>query len=68
MKKQMKITYELLRADADIAADLLDDKIAEMFVEGGMTEAARARLKTLAMMLRGATHIVIYDSTTLPED
>lgn len=68
MKKQAKITYEILRKDAVYAADLLATEIETDFARRGIDPKQRAALMTLVLMLKGATHIVIHDSNTLPED
>lgn len=67
MKKQAKITYELLRSDAMFAAELLDQKAAEELMDDQITPEERARLKTLTAMLKGATHFIIYDADKLPD-
>ena len=67
MKKQSKITYEILRKDAVYAADMLATEIEHEFACNEIDPKQRAALLTLVLMLKGATHIVIHDTDKLPD-
>jgi hypothetical protein len=67
-KPKNKITYETLRDDAVRAGDMLAAAAEKAFATGDITSVQRAMLVGLARMLKGATHIVIHDTATLPED
>ena len=70
-KRNAKITFEMLRKDATVAADLLERTASVLHKEFALNEIAPetlAMLRHLALMLKGATHIVIHDTNELPED
>lgn len=67
-KAKNKVTYELLRADAVRASDLLAVAAEDAYALGDLTPVQRTLVVSLAKMLKGATHIVIHDADQLPED
>ncbi len=70
-KRKGKITYELLRRDAVIAANVLATNVEYEFSAGKLNEEQRNILKSLmplAMKLKSATHIVIHDTPDPRED
>lgn len=67
-KAKNKVTYEMLRADAIRASDLLAAAAEAAYTAGDLTPVQRTLIVSLARMLKGATHIVIHDADQLPED
>jgi hypothetical protein len=67
-KPKNKITFELLRKDAVRAATLVDTAANGEFEQGNIDRNTLSMLRHLALMLNGATHIVIHDADELPDD
>lgn len=67
-KPKNKITFELLRKDTAFVAAVLAQEVNRLIQTNGLTRKEVAICDGVLRALRHATHVVIYDSNTLPED
>lgn len=67
-KAKSKITFELLRKDTVLVADVLAQEVNRLIQTNGLTRQEVAACDGVLRALRHATHVVIYDANQLPED